>query len=166
MPANIQPEKPDFDQESVWDYPRPPRVESVSERIRVIFNDEIIADSVNTFRVLETSHPPCFYIPTEDIIMSYLKQTDKHTFCEFKGLASYYSVTVGKKNAHNAAWFYPSPGKGFEVIKDHVSFYAYDMDACYVGDEKVKAQTSNFYGGWITSKVVGPFKGGAGTQGW
>lgn len=166
MPANIQPEKPDCEQESVWDYPRPPRVEPVSEHIRVIFNGEVIADTNNAYRVLETSHPPSYYIPQEDININYLVKTDRRSFCEFKGGASYYTVTVGDKSAPDAGWYYASPISGFEQIKDHVSFYASKMDSCYVGDEEVKAQEGDFYGGWITSKIVGPFKGGAGTWGW
>ncbi len=166
MPANIQPEKPDCEQESVWDYPRPPRLESVSENIRVIYNTIVIADSNQAYRVLETSHPPCYYIPPTDIDMQYLTLTKKHTFCEFKGQASYYTVTVGDKSATNTAWFYSQPSKGFESIANYVSFYASNMDACYVGEEKVKPQAGDFYGGWITSKITGPFKGGAGTRGW
>jgi len=163
MPTNIQPEKPDSGQESVWDYPRPPRVEPVIERIRVIFNNEVVADTTQAFRVLETSHPPSYYIPPTDIKMEYLQQTDHSSYCEFKGRASYYSIAVGNKQSINVAWFYASPSKGYEEIQDHVSFYANHVDACYVGDEQVQPQEGDFYGGWITSKVIGPFKGGAGT---
>jgi len=166
MPANIQPEKPDCEQESVWDYPRPPRLEAVTEHLRVTFNGEIIADTNRAYRVLETSHPPTYYIPPEDINMDYLMETDRRSFCEFKGEANYYTVKVGEESAPNSAWRYPSPNRGFEQIKDYISFYASKMDACYVGDEQVQAQEGDFYGGWITSKIVGPFKGGAGTFGW
>ncbi len=158
--------EPKAGQESVWDYPRPPRVEPVSEHIRIIFNGEILVDTNKAFRVLETSHPPSYYIPTEDIQMQYLSKTSRNSFCEFKGGASYYTVAVGNQSAVNCAWYYPSPSKGFEQIQDYVSFYASKMDACYVGDEQVKAQEGDFYGGWITSKIVGPFKGGQGTWGW
>ncbi len=166
MRRNIKPEKPEPGQESVWDYPRPPRVEAVSEHIRVTFNGEIVADTHNAYRVLETSHPPSYYIPLEDINTDYLIKTERRSFCEFKGGASYYTVKVKDKSASNSAWFYTLPSSGFEQIKDHVSFYASKMDECYVGDEKVKAQEGDFYGGWITSKIVGPFKGGAGTWAW
>lgn len=166
MPANIQPEKPNNDQESVWDYPRPPRVEPVSDHIRVIFNDVIIADTNQAIRVLETSHPPSYYIPPTDIQMDYLTKTSRQSYCEFKGNANYYTITVNDKSVTNVAWFYPTPSKGYEAIQNYVSFYANHMDACYVGDEKVQPQEGDFYGGWITSKIVGPFKGGVGTLGW
>lgn len=166
MPANIEPMTPQDGQESVWDYPRPPRLESVPERLRVVFNGEVIADTSNAYRILETSHPPTYYIPPEDIQMQFLHKTERQSFCEFKGGARYYAVTVGEKTAQNAAWYYPDPSRGYELIADFVSFYANLMDACYVDDEQVQAQEGDFYGGWITSKVVGPFKGGAGTWGW
>jgi uncharacterized protein (DUF427 family) len=153
-------------QESVWDYPRPPKLDPTDKRIRVEFNGEIIADTTRAIRVLETSHPPAYYIPQEDIKMEYLTQTPRSTFCEFKGAASYWTIKVGGKTADNAAWGYASPNKAYAAIKDYVCFYASKMDACYVGDEQVKAQEGDFYGGWITSDIVGPFKGGPGTWGW
>ena len=164
----IQRIQPVGDQESVWDYPRPPLVEPVPENLRVIFNGQEIVNTNRSFRVLETSHPPTYYIPKQDIQMQYLEQAPaRSTYCEFKGQASYYSVRVQDKVASNCAWSYPSPSSSrFEPIADYVSFYASNMDACYVGDEKVQAQEGDFYGGWITSKIVGPFKGGAGTWGW
>lgn len=163
MVKRIQPEP---GQESVWDYPRPPRVEKVNERLRIIFNGEILADSTNAYRVLETSHPPTYYIPKEDIRMEYLKATQRRTFCEFKGAASYWTIQVGDKAAPQAAWSYETPNRGFEEIAGCISVYASKMDACYVSEEQVQAQDGDFYGGWITSKVVGPFKGGPGTWGW
>jgi uncharacterized protein (DUF427 family) len=166
MPANIQPQKPDSDQESVWDYPRPPRIEPTSKRIRVVFNGVTIADTTNAKRILETSHPPSYYIPPEDIRTEYLTRTSRRTVCEFKGAASYYTVSVDGKTAENAAWFYTDPNNAYADAKDHVCFYASKMDACYVDDEQVQAQEGDFYGGWITSNVVGPFKGAPGTWGW
>jgi uncharacterized protein (DUF427 family) len=153
-------------QESVWDYPRPPRVESVAKPIRVILNGETIANTIRAFRVLETSHPPVYYIPQADIRMECLIPTNRQTFCEFKGAASYWTVFVDDRVEPNAAWSYPAPRPGFEAIKDHVAFYASRMDACYVGDELVQPQEGDFYGGWITSNIVGPFKGAPGTWGW
>lgn len=158
--------EPEPGQESVWDYPRPPRVEPTHERIRVVFNGIVIAETTNAKRVLETSHPPTYYIPIEDVKGDYLNQTPRRTFCEFKGAATYYTVTVNGQTAVNAGWTYTTPNRGFEAIKDHITFYASQMEACYVGDEQVQAQEGDFYGGWITSKVVGPFKGGPGTWGW
>lgn len=153
-------------QESVWDYPRPPRLEPSSKRIRIVFNGVTIADSQNTQRVLETSHPPIYYMPPEDIKMEYLIPTKQQSFCEWKGQASYYTIVVGEKQAPNAAWYYPSPTPTFAEIRDYVAFYPSRMDACYVDGEQVKAQPGDFYGGWITDDIVGPFKGGAGTWGW
>ncbi|MFW6359032.1 MAG: DUF427 domain-containing protein [Chroococcales cyanobacterium] len=153
-------------QESVWDYPRPPRLEPSSKHIKILFNGEVIADTKRAQRVLETSHPPVYYIPPEDIRMEYLQSTPRHSFCEWKGTANYYTIVVGDKQAENAAWYYPNPTEQFASIKDYVAFYPSRMDACYVDGEKVEAQPGDFYGGWITSDIVGPFKGSAGTWGW
>ncbi len=153
-------------QESVWDYPRPPRVEPSSKRVQVVFNGLIIADSTAAVRVLETSHPPVYYVPARDIIMAHLSRTSRSSFCEFKGQAGYYTITVAERQAVNAAWYYPNPAPGYELLRDAVAFYPGRMDACYVGAERVQAQEGDFYGGWITSELVGPFKGGPGTIGW
>ena len=153
-------------QESVWDYPRPPRLEPSTKRVQVVFNGVTIADTQKAQRVLETSHPPVYYIPPEDIKMEYLQPTGQHSFCEWKGNASYYTIVVNDKQAQNAAWYYPEPTSSFANIKDYVAFYPSRMEACYVNKEQVKAQPGDFYGGWITDDIVGPFKGGAGTWGW
>lgn len=153
-------------QESVWDYPRPPRVENVSKHIQVVFNGVTIADTFEAKRVLETSHPPVYYIPPKDIRMEYLEEVGGSSFCEWKGRARYYTVAVGDRRAESAAWSYPDPTQGFAAIKDHLAFYAEPMDACYVDGERVAPQPGRFYGGWITSNIVGPFKGGPGTMGW
>jgi uncharacterized protein (DUF427 family) len=167
MSDPIQRQTPLHNQESVWDYPRPPRVEPVPERIRVIFSGIIIADTNAALRVLETSHPPSYYIPQADIRMEYLTSVPRYrTFCEFKGEASYWSLTIGERSAPNVAWSYAQPSSGYEGIRDHLAFYASRVDECYVGDERVQAQEGDFYGGWITSRIVGPFKGGPGTRGW
>lgn len=154
-------------QESVWDYPRPPRVEDVKSPIRVVFNGVTIAETTRAQRVLESSHPPVYYIPPEEIAMEYLQRVPKaQSWCEWKGSAIYYDVQVGDRRAERAAWAYPEPTPGFVSITGYVAFYAGKMDACYVGDEKVEPQPGSFYGGWITSNIVGPFKGGPGTLGW
>lgn len=158
--------KPKTGQESVWDYPRPPKVEATGKRIRIIFNGVTIADTERALRVLETSHPPSYYIPQENIKMEYFTAIPRKTFCEFKGTASYWTMRVNGKEAVSAAWSYASPSKGFEAIKDHLAFYPGKMDACYVDEEKVIPQAGDFYGGWITSDIVGPFKGERGTHGW
>jgi uncharacterized protein (DUF427 family) len=164
--VNIKRQEPKDGQESVWDYPRPPRVEPTKKRIRVIVNGVVIADTTNAKRVLETSHPPTYYIPPEDIRMEYLTPTRQQTFCEFKGGASYWTIKVGDRVCENAAWGYKAPQKGYEAIKDHLAFYASRVDECYVDDERVQPQEGDFYGGWITSDIVGPFKGAPGTWGW
>jgi len=162
----MKPKKTRPGQESVWEYPRPPRVEPVKERIQIIYNGTTIAESTSAYRVLETSHPPVYYLPREDIRMEYLTRSSKTSFCEWKGQAVYYNLNVdGQKEAH-AAWAYPDPSPRYEAIKDHLAFYADPMDACYVGDQQVKPQPGQFYGGWITDNIVGPFKGGPDTIGW
>ena len=153
-------------QESVWDYPRPPRIEPTPKRIRVIYNHVVLADSVNAFRVLETSHPPAYYIPPWDIQMQYLHATNRQTFCEFKGKASYFDIRVEGQQASHAAWTYSKPNAIYAAIAGYVCFYAQHMDTCYVDDELVQPQAGDFYGGWITSDIVGPFKGAPGTTGW
>ena len=145
--------------ESVWDYPRPPRVEPSAKHVRVVFNGVTIAETDRALRVLETSHPPVYYILPEDVKREYLTETATHTVCEYKGQASYYSVTVEGKSSFDAAWFYPDPTARFMVIKDYIAFYPGRVDACYINDERVQPQAGNFYGGWITSEIVGPFKG-------
>jgi uncharacterized protein (DUF427 family) len=141
-------------------------VESTSKRIQVVFNGVTIADTTEAKRVLETSHPPVYYIPPQDIEMEYLIEAPGSSICEWKGRARYYTVKVGERKAMRAAWTYPEPRPGFEEIRDHVAFYAGPMDACTVGGEQVKPQPGRFYGGWITKDIVGPFKGEPGTMGW
>jgi uncharacterized protein (DUF427 family) len=153
-------------QESVWDYPRPPRIEDSAKHLEVFFNNILIADSTDSKRVLETSSPPVYYIPREDIEMKYFVPSGKMTVCEWKGRASYYTISVHDKRAESAAWYYPDPAPGYEAIKDYIAFYPQMMDACYLDGEIVKAQAGRFYGGWITADIVGPFKGEPGTEGW
>lgn len=153
-------------QVSVWEYPRPPLLEATDKHIQVVFQNILIADTRGAYRVLETSHPPGYYLPPVDIKMEYLIPTGGGSFCEWKGRASYYSVEINNRRVENAAWYYPNPTASFAAIKNYVAFYAQKMDACYVDGELVTPQPGNFYGGWITSDIVGPFKGEPGTQGW
>ena len=153
-------------QESVWDYPRPPRLEDTARRIRVILNGAVIADSCQAKRVLETSHPPVYYLPPQDVQMAYFHLTPKATFCEWKGRAIYYTITVGDRHVDNGAWSYPEPTDSFRDIAHYIAVYPGKMEACYVDDEPVQAQPGDFYGGWITSRITGPFKGAPGTWGW
>ena len=156
---------PGPDQESVWDYPRPPRVEPTTRRLRVVLGGVVVADTSRAHRVLETSHPPVYYIPPGDILPGALVATARGSFCEFKGGARYLTVTAGGKRAEDAAWSYPDPSPAFVVIRNHVAFYPGRMDACTVDGEVVVPQPGGFYGGWITGDVVGPFKGGPGSMG-
>ncbi|HQZ95420.1 MAG TPA: DUF427 domain-containing protein [Pyrinomonadaceae bacterium] len=154
-------------QESVWDYPRPPRLEPSTKHLRIEFGEETIASTNRAFRVLETSHPPVYYFPPEDVRLDLLTVvSDATSFCEWKGSARYYDLFVKDRKVSNAAWFYPNPSKAFLAIANYVAFYPSKMDACFVGDERVTSQPGDFYGGWITSDIVGPFKGGEGTWGW
>jgi uncharacterized protein (DUF427 family) len=161
-----QPIPPQPGQESVWDYPRPPRLEPTSEQVEVLFNSELIAQSRNCYRVLETSHPPVYYIPPADIQLQYLQPSQRASFCEFKGSARYWTVQVGSQTAVDAAWSYPDPSPEFLPIRDYIAFYPSRMQECRVDGERVQPQPGGFYGGWITHKVVGPFKGGPGSWGW
>lgn len=147
--------------ESVWDYPRPPRIEPTPRRIRVVLGGETIVDTTRALRVLETTHPPVYYVPIADVCAEALQSTARSTFCEFKGAARYFRVVGGAKQEDDAAWTYDDG-----PLAGHVAFYAGRMDACFVDDEKVTPQEGGFYGGWITSDLVGPFKGGPGTMGW
>jgi uncharacterized protein (DUF427 family) len=165
MPG-VQRIEPQAGQESVWDYPRPPRLEPVSPRLRVTFNGQTIADTRSGYRVLETSHPPVYYIPPADVARQWLRRAPGQSWCEWKGEAIYWVLEVGDRVAESVAWSYPRPTPDFAPIADHLAFYASRVDACFVGDEQVQPQPGDFYGGWITSNIVGPFKGGAGTRGW
>ncbi|MCB9437044.1 MAG: DUF427 domain-containing protein [Anaerolineales bacterium] len=158
--------EPQVGQESVWDYPRPPRIELSPRRVRVIHQGIVIAESTRTRRILETSHPPTYYIPIDDIQLVYLVKNHHHTFCEYKGTASYWTLKINGQSVMNVGWSYEKPAQGYENLKHHIAFYPSRVDACYIDDEQVMAQQGDFYGGWITSDVVGPFKGGAGTWGW
>jgi len=154
--------------ESVWDYPRPPRLESSGRRIRVLLGGAVLADTVRALRVLETSHPPVYYVPVVDIVAVALERSSgRGSYCEWKGAAIYYDV-IGPdgRRVERGAWGYPEPTTGFEQLMNTVAFYPGRMDECTVDGERVIAQPGDFYGGWVTSDVIGPFKGGPGTLGW
>jgi uncharacterized protein (DUF427 family) len=153
-------------QESVWDYPRPPRMEPDTRRVQVEFGGISIADTTQALRVLETSHPPVFYLPGEDVRMEFLFPTQASSWCEFKGRATYWTVEVEARRADDAVWGYPQPTQGYESLAGHFAFYPSKMDRCSVGGVPVSAQEGDFYGGWITPEITGPFKGGPGTRGW
>ncbi len=154
-------------QESVWDYPRPPRLEPVVERLRVVFAGRSVAETEAGFRVLETSHPPVYYFPPESVARQFLVPAPGPSYCEYKGQARYWDLELpGGKRAERVAWSYPEPTAAFAAIRDHFAFYASRVESCWVGEERVKPQKGDFYGGWITSRIAGPFKGGPGTFGW
>ena len=153
-------------EESVWDYPRPPALETFSGHIRILHQNLVIADTNRSFRILETSHPPTYYIPFKDIKMSYFTTNDYSTFCEFKGKANYFDLKVNNEIIQNVGWYYLNPAKEYNALRDHIAFYPSKLDECLVNDEKVQAQEGDFYGGWITKNIKGPFKGGPGTFGW
>ncbi len=152
--------------ESVWDYPRPPRLEPVPRRIRVELGGVVIAETTGAYRVLETSHPPNYYLPPGDILPGTLMRSHHPSFCEWKGEAHYFEVRAGERVEPDAAWGYDYPTAGFRAIAGYVAFYPGRMDACLVNDERVLPQPGGFYGGWITSDLAGPFKGVPGSAGW
>jgi uncharacterized protein (DUF427 family) len=155
-------------QESVWDYPRPPRLERTEARVRVVHGGHVVAETTGAWRILETSQPPGYYLPPGDVDASVLMPAaGAQTFCEWKGLASYWDLAVpGAPVVREVAWSYPTPTDAYAAIADHLAFYPQRVDACFVDDEQVAANEGSFYGGWITSQVTGPFKGGAGSTWW
>ncbi|MDY6954092.1 MAG: DUF427 domain-containing protein [Thermodesulfobacteriota bacterium] len=162
--------RPDFatapgpGQESVWDYPRPPKLALDRRLVEVFDLDHMVASSRQTYRALETASPPSFYIPPKDVNWELLVAAPGSSVCEWKGVATYWTL-FSKPRAGVIGWSYPHPTPAFEQIRGHVSFYPAAL-ACHVAGERVRAQPGRFYGGWITSEIVGPFKGEPGTEHW
>jgi uncharacterized protein (DUF427 family) len=152
--------------ENVQDYPRPPALEPVAERLRVVFGGVTIADTMRALRILETHHAPTYYLPPEDILMAALVPTSRETFCEWKGRSAYFDIVLDTRRSRNAAWAYPAPVPRYAELKDHVSFYAGSVDEAWVGDMRVQPQPGDFYGGWVTPNLTGRIKGAAGTLHW
>ena len=152
--------------ESVWDYPRPPRVEASSEHVVITHAGRVLADTTSSYRVLETSHPPTYYLPREAFADGVLRPAEGTSWCEWKGRASYLDLVAGDVVVPKAAWTYADPSRGFDGLRDHVAVYPGRLDECTLDGEVVQAQPGDFYGGWITSRVTGPFKGAPGTAGW
>jgi uncharacterized protein (DUF427 family) len=150
------------ERERVADYPRPPRAEVDRRRVRVVHGGRTIADTTRAVRVCETASPPTFYVPLADVAPGELTKAEPTSWCEWKGAATYWSLP----DAPNAAWSYESPKPAFEILRDHVAFYASRVDECWVGDEQATPQPGRFYGGWVTSEIDGPFKGEPGTEHW
>lgn len=152
--------------ENVLDYPRPPALERVDLRLRVVLSGVVVAQTTRGFRVLETYHPPTYYFPPEDVLPGALLPAPGRSQCEWKGTARYFDAKTGDMVSHKAAWSYPNPTPGFRPIADYVAFYPERVEACFVGDELVGSQPGSFYGGWVTSNLTGMIKGGPGTAGW
>lgn len=161
-----QPERPDPGQESVWAYPRPAVAEATSAHLVIRHRGAVVADSRRAIRTLETSHPPSYYFPRDDIAPGVLRPAGGGSFCEWKGEARYWDVVIGEIVLPRVGWSYPAPTPSFAILRDHVAFYAGPFEHCGVDGEIVTPQAGGFYGGWITSRLAGPFKGGPGTQGW
>lgn len=152
--------------ESVWDYPRPPRLEPARRHIVIRHAGRLVADTRDALRVLETSHPPVYYLPPGDVDLSLLEPASGGSYCEWKGVARYWDLVTGGERLAKIAWSYPDPTPEFAALRDHLAFYAGPLDDCLVDDERVRPQPGGFYGGWITSDLAGPFKGDVGTRGW
>jgi uncharacterized protein (DUF427 family) len=151
--------------ESVWDYPRPPIVVAEERRVRILHEGRTVAESDRPLRVLETASPPTIYLPPDDVEGELLERAQGHTYCEWKGQASYFDVVVDGARAERAAWAYPDPKPEFAQLRDHFAFYPARVE-CYLGDERVRPQPGGFYGGWISDEIVGPVKGEPGSEGW
>ncbi len=161
--------------ESVWDYPRPPRLEPTESLLRIVHGGVVIAETTHALRVLETSHPPVFYLPPGDVHADLLRRSpSRNSFCEFKGVALYWTLdlrsvlgqTAANATVNDVAWSYPQPTPAFAALRDHLAFYANRVDECTVDGDRVQSQEGDFYGGWITPGITGPFKGPPGTRGW
>jgi uncharacterized protein (DUF427 family) len=154
----------------VWDYPRPPRLERTDEEVEVVLGGTLVARTRGAFRILETSHPPTYYLPAVDFLATALRPAAGGSFCEWKGQAAYVDVVGGHPDrpvvAERAGWHYPTPTSAYVDLVGHVALYPGAMDRCTVDGEVVRAQPGGFYGGWVTSRVVGPFKGDPGTMSW
>lgn len=166
LPPGVRPEPASPGQESVWEYPRPPRLEPSSAHLLVVLGGVVVVDTRRALRVLETSHPPTYYLPLADAAEGSFRPAEGTSWCEWKGQAVYLDVVGGSTKAAGSAWTYPTPSPAYAELGDHVALYPGRMDRCTVDGETVRPQVGGFYGGWVTDAVVGPFKGGPGSAGW
>ncbi len=166
LPPGVVPEVPGPGQESAWDYPRPPRVEEVAERLRGVVGGEVLAETPRGSRVVETAGAPVYYFPPADVRFDRLVASARTSVCEWKGLATYVDYRHGDRSIPGVGWRYEHPKGGYAAIAGYVAFYAGLVDEAWVGDERATPQPGGFYGGWVTSRVVGPFKGEPGSFGW
>ena len=150
----------------VADFPRPPAIEPERRRIRIVLGGETVAETTASFRILETTHPPTYYLPATAFRPGALLPRPRTSFCEWKGAAQYFSVSGGGRVEADAAWGYADPTRSYAALRDHVAVYAGRMDACFIDDEQVTPQPGGFYGGWVTRDLIGPFKGTPGTEFW
>lgn len=164
MPPRPDPVQPG--QRSVWDFPRPAIAEPCDAHIRIQHRGMIVAETRNAICTCETSHPPSYYIPPQDVAPGLLRRASGSSFCEWKGAASYWDVVIGDEVLQRVGWSYANPSASFTMLRNHIAFYAGPFDKCTVDGETVIPQPGAFYGGWITSGFAGPFKGGPGTMGW
>ena len=162
----VRPIPPRPGQESVWTYPRPPRLERTGRRLRVVVGETVVAETTRGLRVLETAHPPTYYFPPADVRLDLLRPHPGLSACEWKGLAEYLDVVVDGRVLPRAAWRYPDPLPRFADLRGHVAFYPGRVDGAFVDDERAEPQPGDLFGGWVTSGVVGPFKGAPGTWMW
>ena len=165
-PRGVAPVAPGPGQESVWDYPRPPRLEPTAAHVVVVLGGVTVVDTRRALRVLETSHPPTYYLPLADARPGAFRPAPGGSWCEWKGQASYLDVVGGDQIVTGAAWAYPTPSSAFRDLVDHVALHPGGMERCTVDGAVVRAQEGGFYGGWVTDAVVGPFKGAPGSLGW
>ena len=160
-------QRPDFaiepgpGQESVWDYPRPPRIESDTRRVEIRFGERVLGSTTRAVRVLETASPPTFYLPPDDVTPGALVPSGRRSLCEWKGEAADLDLVDGPESV---AWCYPRVFPEFAAIAGWIAFYPARVE-CFVGDERVRAQPGGYYGGWITDEIVGPVKGEPGITG-
>lgn len=153
-------------QESVWDFPRPPRIEATTRHLHIEHGGRVLADTKAGQRVLETSHPPTYYFPPNAVDRTFLRANGRRSMCEWKGQAHYWDVVVDGQVLDAVAWSYPEPAPGSGLVAGAIAFYAHPFDLVTVDGERVRPQPGGFYGGWITSCVAGPFKGVPGSWGW
>ncbi len=163
---SVKPDPAALGQESVWSYPRPAIAEPTPRRLRIVHRGTVVAETARAVRTLETSHPPTYYFPREDVAPGGLRPTPQRSLCEWKGQAVYFDVLAGGDVLPGAAWSYPTPTAPFASLRDHVAFYAAPFDECLVDGERVTPQPGGFYGGWITAHEAGPFKGVPGSRFW
>lgn len=166
LPRGVVRDEVGAGQESVWDYPRPPALEPSAELVEVVLGGVVIASTRASFRVLETSHPPTYYLPIAAFVAGAVRRADGASWCEWKGQARYFDLLGGDVVAHRCAWGYPTPTRRFSQLLDHLAVYPAAVDEARVDGEAVRPQPGDFYGGWITDRVVGPFKGVPGSTGW